>query len=480
MYGMGVVLSKAVAMIMLPVYTRYLTPADYGVLQLVAMTIEVISIIAGSRIATGIFHFYHKEVSEDGRRAVLSTAFFLLVVAYGVVCLAAFAAAPWIAGLVIREGPNGVTFVRVALAALAFESFFFVPVAYMQLHQRSGWFVTVQMVKLVIQLALNVVLLIPLGLGVLGVLISTLAANLLVGGVMAGLLLREVGIHVRAPIVRRLLRFGVPLMAMHVAAFVVSFGDRYFLNRAGGPEAVGLYGLAYQFGLLSITVAGLPFGLVWDPLRFGVAKRPDRDAVYARVFVYFNLLLVTLAVMIALLGGDVVRVMADEAFHPAGRLIPLLVAVFVLHAWAEFLNLGMLITERTELVTVGHWLAAGVAMVGYLVVVPRFLAVGTALVVLAAFGTRFATSYYFSQRVWPIRYRWAPVLRLIALGVLVCGISQVLPQMHLAWSLLADALLILAYGAGAYAFGGLSHAERAALRGAVRSPLTFLRDLRVA
>ena len=63
---------------MLPVYTRMLTPADFGALQLIEITVEIISIIAGSRLAAGIFHYYHKAATDEGRRIVLPTAFVVL------------------------------------------------------------------------------------------------------------------------------------------------------------------------------------------------------------------------------------------------------------------------------------------------------------------------------------------------------------------------------------------------------------------
>ena len=56
-YLLGIILSKAVSFLMLPVYTRFLTPGDYGIMELTEMTLDVISIIAGGGIATGIFRF---------------------------------------------------------------------------------------------------------------------------------------------------------------------------------------------------------------------------------------------------------------------------------------------------------------------------------------------------------------------------------------------------------------------------------------
>src|SRR3989442_1156776 len=96
-YGAGIVLSKAAAFAMLPIYTRYLSPADYGLLQLIQMVLEVASIIAGSRLGAGIFRFYHKAETPDERRAVLSTALIVLLTSYAAAAMGMYALAPtWV------------------------------------------------------------------------------------------------------------------------------------------------------------------------------------------------------------------------------------------------------------------------------------------------------------------------------------------------------------------------------------------------
>ena len=69
-YGLGIVLSRAVSFIMLPIYTRYLTPSDYGVMELIGMTLDVISMIAGAQIALGILRYYHKAQHVVEKQAV--------------------------------------------------------------------------------------------------------------------------------------------------------------------------------------------------------------------------------------------------------------------------------------------------------------------------------------------------------------------------------------------------------------------------
>src|SRR5690242_17381555 len=81
-YAVGILAGKAAAFIMLPLYTRYLTPADYGVLELIEMTLDLIAIVAGSRLGAGVFRLYHDAETEEQRRSVLGSAFLVLGVAF--------------------------------------------------------------------------------------------------------------------------------------------------------------------------------------------------------------------------------------------------------------------------------------------------------------------------------------------------------------------------------------------------------------
>ena len=136
----------------MPIYTRLLTPTDYGVLALIWMTFEVVTIFAGSRIAIGVFHFYHKAEGDEARRTVLSTALLLLAATFGVAAALTLAAAPAIANAVFGETGIYVTYIRLAAVSMLFESLIVVPNALFQLQQKSIRFVSFSLVRLGLQL----------------------------------------------------------------------------------------------------------------------------------------------------------------------------------------------------------------------------------------------------------------------------------------------------------------------------------------
>ena len=463
-YGIGNLLFLFVGSVILPIYTNLLTPADYGVLALVFMTFEVVTIVAGSRIAIGIFHFFHKEDTDAGRARVLSTAFVVLACTYTVAAFITMLAAPQIAVFVFGEGERNALYLQVAAGSMAFEGLFLVPIALLQLEERSGLYVGVNMVRLLMQVVLNLIFLIPLDMGILGVLLSSLITYAVVGIVLAVQLIRRVGIHFDTTKARSFLRFGLPLVLMQVATFISTFGDRYFLNAASTTEQVGLYSLAYQFGFLVAQIGFTPFHGIWDPQRFAIAKRPDRDQIFARVFVYLNILLLSVALGVALFGSDVIRLMANDDFHAAGVYVPVLALAYVFQAWGSFLNLGIYLTERTGYFALANWAAAVVAIAGYVLLIPEWTVWGATVTTLLSLMTRAVLAHVFSQRLWRVEYQWRPIVILVTVAVTAGAIGALLPPLPIVSSIAAHLGLFLVYAVLVWILPILDAEERAAAR----------------
>ena len=443
-YAVGILLSRAVSVLMLPIYTRYLTPADYGVLELIGMTLEVIAILAGAQIALGIFRYYHKAESEAEKNAVVSTALLGLGISYALVGAIALTAAAPISRL-IWGSPANTGLLRIAAVGFMLQSLLIVPLAYARVRDRAILFVSANAAKLVISLALNLWLVVGLRWGVAGVLWSGIIANLLVGGWMTAWVVREVGLRISRRATRDLLRYGLPMMATWAATFIVTYGDRYFLQAKGGSALVGLYGLAYTFGFMLALIGYMPFMQVWEPKRFEIAKRPDRDALLADGFVYLNVMVVSVALGIALFVGDFLRIMSSPAFHEAANLVPLILVAYVLQGWTSVQDTGILVRERTELMSLANWIAAIVALAGYALLIPRYLGFGAAMATVIAFATRHVIVYSIAQRLWPVRYRWRPVLYVVGTALAAWSATLLLPLVPLAISIPVRIALFVAY-----------------------------------
>jgi O-antigen/teichoic acid export membrane protein len=424
-------------------------------------------------LALGVFRFYHKSDDEEDRRGVVSTSFLLVGGMYVVVGTGVFLGAGALSQLIFGSDAHTLV-IRIAAGNLAASALTIVPMSFARVRDLSVFFVGVGIVKLVLALGFNILFVVGLRMGVTGVFLSSLLANLLVGSYLAQWLIGKVGIAPSRRWTRDLLRYGVPLMATQVATFIATFSDRYFLQAIGDEAVVGLYSLAYQFGFLLVMVGFSPMDMVWGPKRFEVARGEDGHQALARGFLIMNLLLLTTGVGIVLYVEDVLRIMAAPAFHSAYRVVPVILVAYVLQCWASVQDIGVLVRERTQYITLANFVSAGVALVGYAILIPPFMEWGAAVATVLAFFTRYILTYVFSQRLWPVRYRWRPVWVLVSWAVLLSAISLALPRTGLVISITVNTGLLGVYIVGLWVLPIMDEEERQAVKGLATAGLSRL------
>ena len=418
-YGLGTVLAKLIGFVMIPLYTRVLSPADYGVLELLSMTTDVIGMVAGLGLTWSVTRYYYAYDEPRERLAVVSSAAILVSVLFGT---ATALTLPWAGGLsaLVLGDSRYAGLVRLALLAFFIYSFLEIPLAYLRARQASTHVVGVGLVRLMLALTLNIVFLVGFRLGVAGVLYSTIIASALAAAYLITVTLRETGFTFSRPIALKLLGYGAPIVAADVGSFILHYSDRYFLRAYDSLASVGLYSLAYKFAMLLSLFIATPFSQIWAPkvLEIERVEGEGGKAIVRRILSYYNLVLVAAALGASLLAGDAIRLMASPQFHAAARTVPVLCLGMLFFGYRQVSYVGAAIRERSDLIAFGTVVGAVVALAANFLLIPLWGAMGAALATLAAFATDFAVVMICSERAYPLGF---PMGRLFGPVLLACA-----------------------------------------------------------
>lgn len=475
LYAISSVLSRAVGFVMLPVYTRHLTPADYGIIQLLDMTIDIAGMLFTAGISSGLQRFYFKASSDQERRAIVSTTFafeFGMALAGTAVLLA-------VAPLVSREGlhrAGSTLLVRIAACNFSLAILTRLPQTLLEIRQKASSSVLISLARLVCQLTLNIVFVVGFEMRALGILLGTLVTHILFGLPLCVWLLRDVGVTFRRSVIADLRRFGVPYQIAFAGSFIATFGDRFFLQAYQGAAEVGRYGLAYQFGFMLAMVTYAPFQSAWLPQRHQLvhASKEERDSATAHAFFFVNLLMFAGFVGISLFVGPVFRIMTTPPFYAAAGPVPIILAAYVVQSWAYAMAFSIDVREQTRYFNYATWISTIVTAIGYFLLIPRWSMYGAAWATFIGFSVRFLLTQYWGQRLYPVHYGWSKPLRLAGLAVLIVVLGRLVGASTLLSELAVAVTGFSLFGALVW-WLVLERADReVALRG-LRSPRQALR-----
>jgi len=417
-YSIAVTASRMAGFVLLPVYTRYLSPADYGVLELLELTSYIFSTLIGMRIGDALFYYYSEAATQEARERAVCTVF----VGSGALGLLGgllgWLGAPVLSSIVFGNA-RYVTCFQFVFAAFAFSVLAEAGFCFLRAIDRPVTYVAASMVRLLLGIALNVGLL-AAGFGLFAVLWSSLAVTAVMAIWLSLVALSGIPVGRRCDpqLLRKFLAYSAPLGLSGLSILVINYGDRFILQRFVSLEEIGIYSLACKFGLL-ITYIQVPFDVYWRSQMFSIVRRQNGEQIYVRVGTYLTVGLVAAVLLIALFAGPVIRLMTTSAFWSAAHYVPWIAAAYVLRTVGAHFRCVFLLEEQTGKELYITAVGAATCLAGFVLLIPRFHLWGAVASTLAGFGVMLTAGLWQAQKVRRFPFEYQRMMIAGGLGIAV-------------------------------------------------------------
>jgi O-antigen/teichoic acid export membrane protein len=419
-YGIGDAATQIISFFLLPIYVRYLSPADYGVLALL-LTVEVAAkIVFRWGIDASFMRLYFDCPDDRARRLLASTQFFFLATANGTLLALALLLSPAIGRYLFHTTQYDWT-LRLVLINTFVTCFYFLPYHVMRIEERLSTYITLGFLRSAGTLVARLLLVIALGKGVHGVVLADVAVTAVFTLTLTPWFARLIRPVFSWQVLRESLRFGLPRLPHGIAHQVVAVSDRYVLGRFVTLHELGLYSTGASFALgLKLFLSS--FESAWAPFYFGVMREADAKDIFSRVTTYGVLILALLTAGLTACAGDVIALATTPTFHQAARVVPWIALGVAFQGVYLLTSIGLNITKHTEYYPIATSIAAVTSVAVNLLLVPTFGIVGAAWANMIAYAVLAFVSWRFSQRFFPMRYELLRLAKIVVAafsGVLV-------------------------------------------------------------
>ena len=458
-YLLGALVNRCLTLLLLPVYTRYLRPADYGVFSVCNSIGLIVGLVATLSMESAIQWFHYKLGTEEFRRFLTTLWVFLLVVPLAIIPIGMILG-PWIGRRAFPAIP-WFPYIQMTLWIAYLGSVPAVVLTLLQVQQRAMAYVLMSSVGCLVTVAAVVFFLVVRGEGVLGGLRGQLVSGAVMAAVANALMLwhcRPWTLHGLAwPELARALRFSLPYLPYSLCMWLLNVSDRWILARSVSLAEVGLYSLAYSMGMLMITL-GSSLSMAFGPVYFQRADEPEFRAQLPRLAAMYALVPTWAALGLALLAPEFLRIMTRPAYHGAAWLVPWIALAYWLHI--AVYQLQILVIEYHKQTRLILWLTGPAAVLNIvlnLVFVPRFGSLAAALNTVVGFGCTSITARLLATRLGPIPYPWATIATNAVVAIAAYGLGMTfLTRPGLVDSILAKGVVMVVAGALMLQFCGVS------------------------
>jgi len=463
-YGLGGTLQKLLGVVLVPIYTRYLSPEEYGVLALLLVTGGVAAILLQTGMGSALF----REILYEGTEptAVESTALYYVGVQGVLLAGVLLLLAPAISVLIFGTASHA-PLLRLVFLTVAFQLTEVLALARCRTRDQPGLYVTLSILRFCVGAALTILFVVGLKRGVAGVVTATLLTSAGFSLVYLTLLRRALRPRVSRQILRRLLTYGGPLVLASLASFVMTSSDRYFLQRFATTAEVGIYSLGYSIGqVMQLPVQAVQ--LAWPAEMYAIARREDGSRLLARTVTYYVVVMGCAGLGVAVLAREALVLLATPRFYGAHRIVPFVVVSSILQGLWFMTSSGTDVRNKTAYNIPIISVAAGANLALNWALIPRFGMMGAATTTVLTYAVLLAINVPVNIRLWHVPYEYS---RLFKMGVVWVAVylSSTLIGTGAAWLDAALKILLLGlYPVLLYATRFFDDRERHAMRSLFR------------
>jgi O-antigen/teichoic acid export membrane protein len=413
LYSVSLVVGKLSSVILLPLYTHYLSPASYGILDLLSSAQLFFELLVTIRLSDGMLYFYAKAPAGEPRKrhAVVSTALWSAFAFTVVTLLVAGLFANPIAYLIFHARGYE-TLVRIAFFGVACLPVSEIGLSWLRATDSPVAYAVISIARLLVNAGFCVIFLAVYGMGPAGVLWATALGAFFPSFALAIWLIWKNGLLLDWKLLWQQFQYAAPLCLSGLGLTFIHYGDRFFLERAVSLTELGLYSLAYKIGML-VSFVMTPFNLYWNAQMFHVVRGEEGDRIFTRLFTYLALVLSLTGMGVSLMAPLALHFLATPAFMDAALLVPVVALAYVIRGLGDQLRSIFSLYKRTGQTSIVTGFGVVVCMIFYSWWIPKWGVSGALAATVAAFATMFTAAFVLSRRVKRFDFEWR---RLAILG----------------------------------------------------------------
>lgn len=403
-YMVASLLPAAVNFLVLPIFTRYLSPKDYGILALIQSFIAFMPLVLSLQIHRSIGRFYFDYEGKE-QKILISTigATLLFFSCLGLVILFLFSNQ-----LLLFVFPNVATSIfllfKLSLIAVFFNTLSEYFKTLLITREKAKLFMMVSICLFWVGLAINIVEVVVLKRGVYGIVEGSLILSVLSFISFIFFNRHYLTLKLNFEMLKGPFKYSLPIIPHALAGIIFMYSDRIILEKYVFLSAIGLYSLADRIAMPFKMMAN-QISLAFQPHFFKTAKKDKHEALNQARNLSKKVVFVIsfLVALFAVFSVEIVYYIFDKRFFNAWIMIPILASSYVFRSLYCFGSYGLFFEKRTVRVAMITVTAAVINIVINLVFIPRYGVIVAVFSTLIAYSVTYLMAMVMSMKSFYVK-----------------------------------------------------------------------------
>jgi O-antigen/teichoic acid export membrane protein len=406
-YSVGNILSKLSGVLLLPLYLEYISEEAFGVVSLFETIFQFILILSGLGVKAGFSRWYHEFKSADGKKALFYTTYSFNFIA-SILSVLLTGGLLMLFSREIFKTEIDWQIIFFFCGGTLFRLLFDIPFYMLKLEQKAAkqtkWF----SLNIFLVLGFTFIFLEFMDMGLKGIYLGQFMGHLFTFLPMVPLIWRNMLPSFRSPVLKKMLKYGLPLAISNILTTVLTLSDRHIINQYQNLSEVAGYSMGFKVSNLIQMVVVASFITGYTNYFFKTMHDKDSAAFYQRIVRYFIVLLSLGGLGIVLFSPEIIYVvsMGSEFFQSSVIIVPVLILAMMFSGLRQLFALPLNKHKRTRRISLILVVSAVINLGGNFILVPLIGKMGASVSTMVAQLFAMIWFLYEVKAVEPIDFSW--------------------------------------------------------------------------
>ena len=416
-YSIGNVSIKVVGFILLPLYTSYLSVADFGMLGLLEAFLQFSIAVFGFRLSTAMIRWIAGEKDITKQRSIIYTALSTSAMLLIPVVIILLFFKTQLSILFFDTGLFSNYFLILILTIPAELIFLFV-VDILRTREKSVLYLIITLLKVITNLSLVIYFVAELNMGVEGIVLSQLISTSFLLLLSLPIFYNNIVFKYNIKIAKEMLSYGFPLIFSTISLMLLTLADRFYLKFFYSLSDVGIYNLSYKIASVVNIVVIQSFQLGFLPLAFKKYEEGEGHVFFVKILKYYSTVLLLSIIVISIFSKEIIMLLSKNSdYYQAYYYVPVIAMSFYIKGIYYIFSLGLHFVKKTKYNSMIVFIGAIVNLILNFLFVPKFGIGGATVASIFASIVLLLLFYYYSQREYRIEYDIKRIFVLTVVGV---------------------------------------------------------------
>jgi len=417
LYSFGNIIPQVTGFILLPVYTYYINPSEYGIVSSMEVLSSILLIFFAFGFDRAAYRFYFDPDKSEKRKELLGTLFVAMVLLSLLQVGIVFSFSPLL-GKTFTTIPFTPYYIF-AIFTPFFTVFSLIPNTYFRVDEKPKAFLIVQLLQFGLSTGFILFFLLVKMEKATGILKGMLLARIVMAPWYLYYAFRHFIFKINFSFIKEAVSYGWPFIPTLLVAWVLNLSDRIFIDRFVNLEQLGLYSIAYKVSMAFFIISS-SYQMAFSPVFFRLVNQEERGGVVQKlrkiidISVYFY---IAVSLFIGLFSYEVAYFLFEEKFSSSYLIIRILIFSHLFSAIDGISSsLYRLQSKRSKLNMGIALLAALVNLLLNYLLIPSYGIYGAAVATVLSLAFSFTMGYLASRKDFYIPLQIVKIGFLMALS----------------------------------------------------------------